>query len=156
LAKATQNPVTDLISVPLQNNLDYDIGPFHRARYTLNIQPVIPISLSGDWNLITRTILPVVWQPNTAAALGGTWGLGDLNPTQSAPPARPGALSWGAGLAFSLPTATQTNTGTGKWSIGPSVVVLTQPGHWTIGALASNVWSFAGNDDRPEVDVLTL
>jgi hypothetical protein len=153
LAKAVQNPVASLISVPLQNNTNFDIGPNNRTQNILNIQPVIPVRVSKNWNLIMRIITPVNYQPsipslvfqsNTPLNHLGTLGLGDMNPTFFLSPAKPEKLIWGVGPAFLLPTATDRTLGQGKWSIGPSVVLLTQPGHWTIGALINNVWSFAG------------
>jgi hypothetical protein len=156
LVRAVQNPVADLISVPLQNNFDYNIGPFHRARYTLNIEPLFPSSLTENWSLITRTILPVIWQPDPNDPVAGEWGLGDLNPTFFFTPSRQGRLIWGAGPIFSLPTATATTTGNGKWCVGPSGVILIQPGKWTLGTLGSLIWSFAGPDDRSKVSFLTL
>jgi hypothetical protein len=156
LARTTQNPVADLVSLPLQNNLDYDIGPFSRARNTLNIQPVIPHPLTSEWNLIARIIAPIVYQPDATQVAGGTSGLGDINPTFFLSRARPGQLIWGAGPTFLLPTATQQAVGTGKWSVGPAAVALVQPELWTIGVLAQNVWSFAGEDDREDVNQLLL
>ena len=156
LQKATQNPVANLISVPLQNNTNFGVGPHNGTQNVLNIQPVIPVHLTPNWNLINRVILPVAWQPytgsNPANASLGTFGLGDLNPTVFLSPAHPGKIIWGAGPAFVFPTATDSTLGQGKWSIGPSFVVLAQPGHWTLGLLANNVWSFAGKSDRPTVN----
>jgi hypothetical protein len=156
LAAQTQNPVAALISVPLQENLDYGIGPNARARSTLNIQPVIPTHLFGNWNLISRIIIPVVYQPDVMMTTGGSSGLGDLNPQFFVSPAKPGALIWGLGPAFLIPTATQTSLGTGRWGAGPTGVVLVQPKPWTIGVLASNLWSFAGDDGRANINQLTL
>jgi hypothetical protein len=156
LAKAVQNPVADLISVPLQNNTAYNVGPNERASDSLNIQPVIPVHLSTKVLLITRTILPIVYQPNLTSTVGGSSGVGDLNPSFFFSPAQPGKLIWGFGPAFVLPTATQRAVGTGKWSIGPTAVGLVQPGPWTLGVLASQVWSFAGPDDRASVSLMTL
>jgi hypothetical protein len=156
LAKATQNPVADLISVPLQNNLDYEIGPFDRARNTLNIQPVLPLKVTDNWNVVARIITPIIYQPDTTQATDGTSGLGDINPTFFVAPSHPGAVIWGVGPTFLLPTATQQALGTGKWSVGPAAVVLVQPKPWTIGALANNVWSFAGEDDRSDVNQFLL
>ena len=156
LQKATQNPVANLISVPLQDNMNFGVGPYNGTQNVLNIQPVIPVQLTLSWNLINRIILPVVWQPytgsNPANASLGTFGLGDLNPTLFMSPAHPGKIIWGVGPAFVLPTATDSALGQGKWSIGPSFVVLAQPGHWSLGLLANNVWSFAGESDRPSVN----
>ncbi|MFP2898250.1 neuromedin U [Corallococcus sp. 4LFB] len=156
LAKATQNPVADLISVPFQDNLDLGIGPFDRARNTLNIQPVIPVKLTSRWSLINRVILPLTWQPDVTADSGGTFGLGDTSATFFLSPREPGALIWGVGPALLLPTATADVLGTGKWSVGPSAVLLLQPDPWTFGVLANNVWSVFGDGDRPAVNQLLL
>jgi hypothetical protein len=104
LQKATQNPVANLISVPLQDNTNFSVGPYNGTQNVLNIQPVIPVHLTPNWNLINRVILPVVWQPytgtNPANAILGTFGLGDLNPTVFLSPAHPGKVIWGVGPAF--------------------------------------------------------
>jgi len=152
LQKATQNPVADLISVPLQDNSNFAIGPNNRTQNVLNIQPVIPSHLTPNWNLITRIIQPIVWQPYSNSNSGGDYGFGDMNPTFFFSPANPGKLIWGVGPAFVFPTATDPSLGQGKWSIGPSFVALAQPGHWTLGALVNNVWSFAGSSDRASVN----
>ena len=150
LAKAAQNPVGDLISLPFQNNMNFDVGPADRTQNVLNIQPVWPIALSKNWNLITRTIVPVISQP--APGNERTNGLGDLNFTGFFSPKQPGKIIWGVGPTLVFPTATDDVTGTDKWSAGPSVVVLTMPGQWVIGALVSNVWSFSGDDERADVN----
>jgi len=156
LAKATQNPVADLISVPFQNNTTYNIGPNERASNTLNIQPVIPVHLGQHILMISRTIMPIVYQPDLTGTAGGSSAVGDINPTFFFSPANQGTLIWGVGPAFVLPTATQRSAGTGKWSIGPAAVALMQPGKWTVGALVSQVWSFAGPDNRSDVSLMTL
>jgi len=178
LQKATQNPVANLISVPLQNNTNFDIGPFNRTQNILNIQPVIPIGLSEKWNLIIRWITPVIGQPapgtanlevfgigeDTPAYLGaeavqknaGVFGFGDMTPTFFLSPAKPHKLIWGVGPVFVAPTATSKVLGQGKFSIGPSVVVLLQPGHWTVGALFNNEWSVAGSGSRRSVNQMLL
>jgi hypothetical protein len=135
LQKATQNPVANLISVPLQNNTNFDIGPYNRTQDVLNIQPVIPTHLTKNWMLISRIIQPIVWQPYPTETTGGEYGFGDMNPTFFLSPAKPKKIIWGAGPAFVIPTATDTILGQGKFSLGPSFVALAQPGHWTIGAL---------------------
>ncbi len=144
LAKAAQNPVANLISIPFQNNFNFDIGPNHVTQYVLNFQPVIPISLSKDWNLITRTILPTINQPSPAPGVPSAFGLGDLNPTVFLSPAKASKLIWGAGPTMTLPTATDPLLGAGKWEAGPAVVLLTMQGPWVVGVLANNQWSFAG------------
>ena len=156
LQKATQNPVADLISVPLQNNTNLGIGSNDRTQNVLNIQPVIPVHLTPSWNVITRIIQPIVWQPFPGSTPGGEFGLGDMNPSVFLSPAHPGNLIWGVGPTMVLPTATDSSLGQGKWSIGPSFVVLTQPGHWTLGVLANNVWSFAGESNRASVNQFLL
>ena len=155
LAKAAQNPVANLISFPLQNNTNFGIGPYERAQNVLNIQPVIPFHITENWNLITRTILPVVWQPNDQPTQGW-FGFGDLNPSLFLSPAKPGKLIWGLGPALVFPTATAEQLGQGKFSLGPSVVVLSTPGHWVLGALVNNVWSVAGPHERAVVNQMLL
>jgi hypothetical protein len=157
LAKATQNPVASLISVPLQNITDFNIGPFGRDRNTvLQFQPVVPFQLSENWNLITRTIGALAYQPNITQPHQGTFGFGDLNPSFFLSPARPGKLIWGAGPTFLLPTGSDDVLGTGKFSIGPAIVALVQPGKWTLGVLVNNLWSVAGPRGRPDVNSMTL
>jgi hypothetical protein len=156
LQKATQNPVANLISVPVQNNSNFGIGSYDRTQNVLNIQPVIPVKLNNRWNLITRIIQPIVWQPYPAETTGGEYGFGDMNPSFFLSPTKPGKVIWGVGPAFVVPTATNQLLGQGKFSIGPSVVVLAQPGHWTVGALVNNVWSVAGSGGRPVVNQMLL
>ena len=148
LMKQTQNPVASLISVPFQNNLNYPIGPFTRYQNILNIQPVIPVGI-GKWNLITRSILPVINRQDPLSKGGTRAGLGDLNITFFLSPANPGKLIWGVGPVGLFPTATASVLGVHKWGIGPSVVALVQPEHWTIGVITNNVWSFTGGDQTP-------
>jgi hypothetical protein len=153
LRKAAQNPIASLISVPVQNNTNFNIEPDNRTQDILNIQPVIPAKLGENWNLITRIITPIIYQPTVSQPVNqGASGFGDLNPSFFLSPARPGKLIWGVGTAVVLPTATNPILGQGKWSMGPSVVVLAQPGKWTLGALVNNVWSFAGQSRRPDVN----
>jgi len=144
LAKETQNPVANLISVPFQNNFNFGIGPNDATQWVLNIQPVIPITLNKDWNLITRTIVPIINQPSPGPGIRSAFGLGDINPSLFLSPANSGKLIWGVGPTMTFPTATDSMLGNGKWSAGPGLVVLTMPGHWVLGALANNQWSFAG------------
>lgn len=148
LAKKTQNPVADLISLPLQNNMNGGIGPNNRMQNVLNVQPVIPISLNSEWNLITRTIMPIIAQPKLNTTSEDTWGLGDVNVTAFLSPANSGSFMWGVGPSIQLATGTHDATGTRQWAAGPSVVALTMQGPWVIGGLVQQVWSFAGNSDR--------
>jgi hypothetical protein len=157
LAKATQNPVASLISVPLQNVTDFNIGPFDRDRNTIiQVQPVIPFPLGQNWNLITRTIGALVYQPTVTQPSQGTFGLNDINPSFFLSPANPGKVIWGAGPTFLIPTASDDVLGTGKFSLGPAIIVLVQPGKWTVGALVSNLFSVAGPSNRANVNIFTL
>jgi len=120
---------------------------------------VIPISIAKDWNLLVRWIMPIVYQPvpnAPGAPETGEYGLGDMTPTFFISPKKPGKLIWGVGPILQLPTATNTFLGQGKLGIGPSIVLLTQPGHWTLGVLANNVWSIAGGGSRPDVNQFLL
>jgi hypothetical protein len=156
LAKAVQNPVASLISVPVQNNSNFGIAPNDRTQNVLNVQPVIPLQMNPDWNMIIRWITPIIWQPFPAEKSAGVYGFGDMNPSFFLSPAKPGKLIWGFGPAFVLPTATDQALGQGKFSLGPSLVGLVEPKHWTIGALVNNVWSVAGPSSRPNVNQMTL
>jgi hypothetical protein len=153
LAKKLSNPVASLISVPFQFNYDSGYGPLDGDRAVLNIQPVIPISINDDWNVISRTILPFIWQNDIAGNSGSQFGLGDITQSFFFSPKEPGpgGIVWGAGPVFLLPTATDTMLGSGKWGLGPTAVVLKQDGPWTYGALANHIWSVAGNSDRPDI-----
>jgi hypothetical protein len=144
LAKKTQNPVADLISVPFQNNLNFNTGPEKRSVWDLNIQPVIPIHLTDDWNLITRTIVPIINQPPLAPGIDQATGLGDINPSFFLSPSGSKEFIWGIGPTFTFPTASNRLLGMGKWSMGPAAVALTMQGPWVAGALINNQWSFAG------------
>ncbi len=150
LAKVSQNPVGNIYNFPLQNNVDFKVGPNEATNNTLNIQPVIPVTV-GKVNWINRAIVPVKWQGDVAGA-GSQSGLGDITYEGFFSPAVPGKVIWGVGVALILPTATDDRLGTGKWQAGPAAVVLTMQGSWVIGALAQNTWSFAGDDARADVN----
>ena len=145
LVKKTLNPVASLISVPIQNNWDFGIGPDDAMKYTANIQPVIPVSLSQDWNLITRTILPVIYQESRFAGDGSHSGLGDVLQSFFFSPKEPvGGWILGGGPALLYPTATDSVLGAGKWGAGPTIVALQQVKGFTYGVLANHIWSYAG------------
>ena len=155
LAKAAQNPVAAMISLPFQNNTTFGYGPDDDVQNVLNIQPVWPFKLNEKWNLISRTIAPVVYQPDLPG-VDGAFGLGDLNETLFFSPAAASKVIWGVGPTFTLPTATDDVLGSGKWSGGLGLVVLTMPGHWVFGTLITNQWSFSGDDDRADVNSMVL
>ncbi len=175
LAKDLANPIASLISVPFQSNYDCCFGPLHGAEYTLNIQPVIPISLNPEWNLILRTIVPIIGaeatsqqiilpdigaeatSPSPAAPppqIGTTWGLGDTVQSFFLSPKAPtsSGIIWGGGPVFLYPTATSDILGAHRWGAGPTAVALKQQGPWTYGVLANHIWSFAESGRGPDVN----
>lgn len=157
LAKQLQNPVASLISVPLQNNYDCGFGPRQACRNTLNIQPVVPFSLNEKYNLIVRTILPVIWQDKLTDTDDTDFGLGDI--TQSfffSPKKKVGGLILAAGPALLYPTATSREFGPGKWAAGPTLLGLKQSEGWTYGALTNHLWSFAGPKSRGDLSATFL
>lgn len=151
LAKQSQNPIADLVSLPFQSNTNFNAGPFGRAQEVLNIQPVVPMHLSADWNMISRTIIPVVSQPDPILN-SNTNGIGDITQSLFFSPVNSGALIWGAGPVFTIPSATDPILGAGKLLLGPTAVLLTTPGHWVIGVLLNNQWSVDGNPLRSPVN----
>lgn len=158
LAKKLANPVASLISLPFQSNLDGGFGPDDGWRYTLNVQPVIPFGVSADWNLISRTIVPLIAQEDVGRGTGSQAGLGDVVQSLFLSPSAVGesGVVSGLGPVFLLPTATDDLLGAQKWGAGPTGVVLKQTGPWTVGALANHLWSFAGDEDRGEVNATFL
>lgn len=156
LAKQSQNPVADLISVPFQYNLSPQTGPNERPLHVLNIQPVIPYQLNEDWNLITRTIIPLISQPEFISGQGRETGLGDINMTLFFSPRKSEGLVWGVGPVFQFPTATDDRLGKDKWCAGLAGVALKMKGPWVCGALVNNIWSFAGDDDRDDVNQMLI
>jgi hypothetical protein len=144
LAKKLANPVASLISVPIQNNWDFGIGSANAMRYTANIQPVIPFSISEDWNLITRTILPVIYAESPMVGGSDKSGLGDSVQSFFFSPKAPiGGWILAAGPVALWPTATDRALGSGKWGAGPTVLALQQSHGWTYGLLANHLWSYA-------------
>ncbi|MGB5746296.1 MAG: transporter [Desulfobacterales bacterium] len=156
LAKASQNPVSSLISVPFENNFNLNAGPEDKLDYVLNIKPVLPVGLTGNWNLINRAIVPVINQGERFPGQGSQFGLGDITYQGFLTPAKTGKFIWGLGPMLVMPTGTDNRLTSGKWSAGPAAVGLSMPGHWVLGALLYNVWSFAGADDNPEVNTMGL
>ncbi|MGA7980729.1 MAG: neuromedin U [Chromatiaceae bacterium] len=147
LAKLAQNPVGNLISIPFQNNTNLHYGPEQGTQNILNIQPVIPVSINEDWNIITRTIVPVVWMPSLGPEIDSTSGIGDTVFTAFLSPAKPGKWIWGAGPVVQLPTNTSDELGNGNWGLGPSFVLLhiEHGDPWVYGALVNNVWSLTND-----------
>jgi hypothetical protein len=166
LAKKSQNPVANMISVPFEENLFFDVGPTGKLANVLNVKPVVPVSL-GRVNLINRFILPVMWleaQDRVAKGRGGgdlgfgevfpgtssEFGLGNLTYQSFFSPADPGSVIWGVGPALILPTNTDEALGADTWSAGISALLLSMPGKWVVGVLAQNTWSFATHGDAAD------
>jgi hypothetical protein len=160
LAKKLANPVASMISLPLQNNFDLDYkGSEIRGgyKYLTNIQPVIPITISKNWNIISRTILPVISQGNVFGAGTSQAGLGDTLQSLFLSPAAPTkklGLIWGVGPAILVPTSTNDLLGAGKWAVGPTFVVLKQTGPWTLGMLFNQLWQVGGKEAPEEPAVI--
>ncbi|MDM0024815.1 hypothetical protein [Variovorax saccharolyticus] len=157
LQKKLANPIADIVTLPFQWTTNFNAGPFEKPQYTLNIQPVYPVKIGGGWSLINRAIVPLLSNPALLPGQDRKDGLGDITyegffaPTPSA-----GGWIWGVGPAMVMRTATDERLGAGKWSLGPAVVGIKESGPWTVGALATQVWSVAGDDNRPNVSAFTF
>jgi hypothetical protein len=154
LAQELSNPLADLMTIPIQVNYDRDIGPRDDGwKLQTNIQPVIPFHLNDDWNLISRTIIPVIDQEDIFPGAGSQFGLGDINLSLFFSPKKPtsSGITWGIGPVLLLPTATDSLLGAKKWGAGPAAVALTTRGPWTVGMLANHIWSYAGDSDRQDI-----
>ncbi len=158
LAMKLQNPVANLISVPFQNNWDFGIGPADAMRYTVNVQPVIPIKLNEDLNLITRTIIPISHAESPVPGGDSISGLGDIVQSFFLSPAKPTAngIIWGAGPVFLYPSASDDRLGSEKFGLGPTGVLLRQQGPWTYGGLVNHIWSVTGEEQRADVSATFL
>ena len=153
LAKELANPLASVIVIPIQQDIDFGIGPDNDGvKATLNVQPLIPIDLTHGSNLISRTIFSVIYM-NAEAAGESVFGLGDTLQSFFVSPKNPtkGGIIWGAGPVILLPTATDPLLGGQKWGAGPTFVALKQKGGWTAGALINHIWSFVGNDSRDDI-----
>ena len=146
LREAAQNPVADMISVPLQNNLSFGYGPYSKPQNVLNIQPVVPVKITEDWNIITRWVTPVISQPQLTPLGEREFGLGNIQPSFFLSPSKSGEIIWGVGPVLWLPTATDKTLGVNKWGGGPTAVALTIQGHWVFGALINNIWAGSGTE----------
>lgn len=157
LQKKLSNPIADIVTLPFQWTTNYNAGPFEKPQYTLNIQPVYPIKIGGGWSLINRAIVPLLSNPAVLPGQDRKDGLGDITYEGFlAPSPGEGGWIWGVGPAMIMRTATDARLGAGKWSLGPAAVALKETGPWTVGALATQVWSFAGDDRQPNVNAFSL
>jgi hypothetical protein len=157
LAKASQNPIGSIVSVPLQNNVNFATGTPERSQYLLNIQPVYPMPLSAERILVPRLILPLVNQP--IGADQSQFGMGDATLQLFDAIKTPLGIQdyvWGVGPAFIFPTATDKSLGAGKWDVGAAFVGLVMPGNWVTGVLISQLWSVAGDGDRRATAPFTM
>lgn len=155
LAKKLSNPISDLVSVPFQFNWEQNVGPLEQTRFILNVQPVMPFTMNKDWNLVARVIVPLVSQPALTEGSAPTFGVSDVLTSFFFSPSR-GSVTWGLGPVISLPSTMEPTLGSGKWSAGPTAVVLKQSGPWTYGALWNQVWSFSGDASRRDVNQMFL
>ena len=154
LAQELTNPIAEIMTIPIQMNFDQNIGLNDEGKkLTTNIQPVVPVQLNEDWNLMTRTIVPVVYQDKIFPGEDSQFGLGDITEQLFFTPRTPGSsgVVWGVGAALLLPTATDPLIGSKKWGAGPAGIALKINGPWTIGGLANHVWSVAGDKDRVDI-----
>ena len=157
LAKKLQNPIANLISVPVQNNWDVGIGSADAMRFTAYVQPVIPFSVGDDWNLITRTIMPIIHAESAVPGGSSVSGFGDIVQSFFLSPKEPvGGWILGGGPVFLYPSASDDRLGGEKWGAGPTAVALQQKNGWTYGMLANHLWSFAGSDNRQEVNATLM
>lgn len=159
LAKQLANPIASLISVPFQFNWDDDIGPVDGGeRLTLNIQPVIPIDISEDWNLISRTILPLIDQEDIFPGAGDQFGTGDIVQSLFFSPKAPtdSGWIWGAGPVILVPTASDDLLGADRWGLGPTAVALKQEGPITFGGLANHIVSLGGSSSKADINATFL
>ena len=157
LAKSAQNPIANMISLPFQYNINFDTGPLEGTQHLLNIQPVYPVSLNADWNLITRTIVPVLSQPAFTAEQDREFGLGDIQFSAFFSPTKAvDGWVWGVGPIAQFNTATDDRLGQGAWGLGLTAVALHLGKTWVYGALINNVWSVAEDDGRPSVNQMLI
>ena len=157
LRKVARNPFADEIKLTFEEDFTFNQGPYDRSANSLGIQPVIPLSITGDWLLVTRAITtPIAHQPNSLAKSGGSIGMGDATISFFLTPAHPGKLIWGIGPALLIPTATTNQIGAGKWGVGPTGAALVEPGWGSVGIVVQNIWSVAGGSNRTPVNQLQI
>ena len=158
LAKAVQNPIASLVSVPFQWNINLETGPQEKTQHVLNIQPVLPFELNENLNLITRTIVPLISQPAFGQGQSREGGLGDIQFSAFFSPKKPGpgGWIWGAGPVLQFNTASDDRLGQGVWGIGPTAVALKMSGPWVVGGLINNVWSFTEDSGRADVNKMLI
>ncbi len=156
LAKASQNPVSSLVSIPFENNVNFDIGPNDDISNVLNIKPVYPVNINENWNWIHRAIIPALsYHENSLPGGDDIYGVGDITYQGFLTPAKPAKFIWGVGPVLAMPTGANDLT-SNKWSGGPGFVALAMPGHWVIGGLLFNIWSMGGLGEAPDVNMMNF
>jgi hypothetical protein len=155
LARASQNPVANMISLPIKNRFSFDRGDEDAFAYDMELQPVLPVNL-GEWNLINRFIVPLAYQEPAYEGMSYDTGLRNITYQAFFSPAAPSEVIWGVGPTLNMPTNTEDSLGNDKWSAGPAVVALTMQGPWVMGLLGQQFWDFAGDDDAEDVDLSSL
>jgi hypothetical protein len=156
VAREAKNPLANLINLQFLYDANLNIGSEAKTQDVFTLQPVIPFSVSANWSVITRTILPLITQPGLSAGEGRTRGPGDTQFSAFLSPARAGRLVWGIGPVFQIPSASNEALGQGKWGAGPTAAAQWSGELWTFGALINNIWSFAGDDSRPAVNQMQV
>ncbi|MGO9424628.1 MAG: neuromedin U [Steroidobacteraceae bacterium] len=156
LVQLAKNPFADLTNLQFYNDVNLGLSPGNQTSQTVTFQPLIPFSVSPEWSIVTRTVLPLIDQPGAAPGEGRTHGVGDTQFSAFLSPTRTGSLVWAVGPVFQLPTATNDALGQGKWGAGPTAGVQWSGTQWTFGALINNIWSFAGTAGRPAVNQMQL
>lgn len=145
IAKKLQNPIGDLYSFPFQSNTNFGYGPHRGTQEILNVQPVIPFHVTDDWNVITRTVLPLVWNPDLSPVPPVPFGTAPTTFSAFLSPAKPvNGWLWGLGPATQVPTVSNPTLGSSVWGAGPTGVLVYMHGPWVVGALANNLWSLGG------------
>lgn len=154
-ARVARNPFAEVITLPILYDASFGGGLGSKTQQALSFEPVVPFEVNADWDVITRTIVPLIAQPALAGA-GASRGLGDIQFSAFVSPDKVGRLDWGVGPVFQLPSATNSVLGQGKWGAGPTAAVIWLGEQWMLGGVVNNIWSFAGDRDRPAVNQMQL
>ena len=154
LAKAAQNPVANMVSLPLQWNYSTGGGLDSSTALVLNVQPVLPLPIGEHWLIVSRTVVPFVSLPLPNGRQSG--GIADIQEQAYFTKTKPGKITWAVGPIFSFPTATNFLARTGQWGMGPGAVVLAMPRHWVIGVLANNIWRIGGEAHGEVLNTFTV
>ncbi len=155
-AKQLQNPLAVKTSITLQESIGFNIGPEKKTGNVVTFQPVIPVRITSEWNVLTQTTLQFLSLPSFSPEQGHVNGLSDTVLYAALSPNRTAEWLWGVGAVFQIPTHTNESLGTDKWGVGPAAVVVRTVGNWVYGGIVGNTWSFAGPGDAPTINVFSL